>query len=222
MKAGTSIGAEVDRHAALHGGAGLAQLVLQVGVADVPAEHRARQVGVVAVPVQQVEGRRGLALQVALDDVRPDQVVRPQRGEHLRQLAALEQAALADRRLARLDPLLADQQADLAGVAEVQHRGQQRHAGRRLLAAGREHRERAGQQRAADAEAERVDLVAPADRPRDVDRPQHALLEVVVPGQLVLLGAGVAPGHQEHRVALRRPRARRTSSPAAGRGCSTC
>ena len=31
---------------------------------------------------------------------------------------------------------------------------------------------------------------------------EHAVLEVVVPGQRALLGARVAPGHQEHRVAL--------------------
>src|ERR1700734_415063 len=100
--------AEIDRLAALHGAAGLAQLVRQVGVAEVPAEHRSRQIGVVAVPVQQIESGRSLALQVALDDVWPDQVVRAQGGEHLRQLAPLEQATLSNRPFARGAALFAD------------------------------------------------------------------------------------------------------------------
>ena len=174
MKDGTSTRPRSTGVAELRGGARLPQLVLQVGVADVPAEHRPRQVGVVAVPVQQVEGRRRLALQVTLDDVRPDQVVRPQRGEDLGQLAALEQAALPDRRLPLGDAVLADQQADLAGVGEVEHGGQQRHARGLLLAAGGQDRQRAGQQGAADAEPERVHLVGAGDLQRDVDRLEHA------------------------------------------------
>ena len=132
--------AEVDLLAELGGAARLADLVLQVAVAQVPAEHRAGQVGVVAVPVQQVERGRGLALEVALDDVGPDEVVGPQGGEHLRQLAAFEQPALADRRLPRGQHLRGDEQAELTGLAEVEHGRQQRHAGGRLLAARGQHR----------------------------------------------------------------------------------
>src|SRR5688572_155089 len=47
---------EIDRHAAVDERARLAQPVLEIGVTQVVAVHRSRQVGAVRVPVQQIEG----------------------------------------------------------------------------------------------------------------------------------------------------------------------
>ena len=95
--------AEVDRHAAVRERARLAQLVLEIRVAQVVAVHRPGQVGAVGVPVEQVERRRRLAEQVVVDHVRPDEVVGAQAGEDEREVLARQDAALADRRLARRD-----------------------------------------------------------------------------------------------------------------------
>src|SRR5215212_10559329 len=55
--------------------AGLDEIVLEVGVAEVEAVGVAGHAGAVGVPVEEVEGWRFLAQQVVVDDVRPDQVV---------------------------------------------------------------------------------------------------------------------------------------------------
>src|SRR5215470_8042128 len=62
---------QVDRQPALRGLAGLLDLVIEIGVARIPAIHRTRQADAVGIPVQEVEclGRR--ALQVAVDDIAP-------------------------------------------------------------------------------------------------------------------------------------------------------
>ena len=122
--------AEVQLLAAHRQLARLFQLVLQVGVPQVPAVHRARQVGGVAVPVEQVEGRRLLALEVVADHVVPDQVVRPQEAEGRGQLATGQQLRAtgrlgAERGLAHAHQSLIDKDVEHAVVAEVDQRGQQ-------------------------------------------------------------------------------------------------
>ena len=105
-----------------------AQVVLQVRIADVPAKHRTGQIGAVRVPEQQIERRRRLALEVAVDDVLPHQIVGAERRERERKLLTLHDAALADRGFARGHALLRHQRSDFAGIREVEHRGQQGHA----------------------------------------------------------------------------------------------
>ena len=76
-----------------------------------------------------------------------------------------------------------------------------------MLAAGAStaralHRERGREDRSADAEAERVDLLLAADLPDDGDRAQDGAVDVVVPGALGDLLAGVLPAHHEDAMAL--------------------
>ncbi|MNS80297.1 hypothetical protein D3C72_1139720 [compost metagenome] len=194
--------AQVDLLAAHRERAGLGQLVLVVRVAQVPGVERARQVGRVAVPVQQVEGRRRLALEVVADHVVPHQVVRAQEAEGRGQVAARQQAALAQLHLAVLHHGLVHEDVQDAGVAEVEEGGQQRDRRGRLLAARREHGQRGAQDGAAHAEAQRVDLLASADLLHRVNRLDGGVLDVVVPGGLGQRLVGVAPAHHEHAVAL--------------------
>src|SRR5580765_8678002 len=196
---------DIDLLAADRERARLLELVLEVGVAQVPAVHRSRQVGAVAVPVEQVEGRRRLALEVVADDVVPDQVVRPKEAEGRGQFLALEQAATAgalgaDRHLAHPRGRFVDEDVEDAGFGEVEERGQEREARRRPLAARLEHRERSGEDGAADAEAQGVDLLAARDLLRQADRLDRRVLDVVVPGALGDLLAGVLPADDEHPV----------------------
>ena len=123
--------------------------------------RHARRVG---VPVQQVEGQRLLALQVVVDDVGPDQVVGAQEIEDGRHLAAVEIAALAISRSIAFDLLLVEKTfrspACLKSTCEVRNVAalHPRVAGRRHVGEGR------GEQRAADAVADGVDVALAGGR----------------------------------------------------------
>ena len=179
---------------------------------QVPAIHRARQVGGVAVPVEQVKGRRLLALEVVADHVVPDQVVRPQEAEGRGQLATRQQLRAtgrlgAERGLAHAHQSLIDKDVEHAVVAEVDQRGQQGDRGSRMLPARRQHCQRRGQQGAADAKAQGVELPITAELPADLahhaQRLDHAVLDVVIPGQALAAVVGVAPADDEDPMALR-------------------
>ena len=109
--------AEVDRHAGQRDAVRLRQQVLLVHLAQVEAVHPRRHAGRIGVPVQQVERERIVAQQVVVDDERPDQVVGAQHVERRRHLAAFEIAALVHLVFERLQLLLVDEHAQLAGLA---------------------------------------------------------------------------------------------------------
>src|SRR5580765_6841704 len=117
--------AQVQRAAAQGELAWYPQIVLQVGVAQVPGVESTGQVGAVAVPVQQIEGARGLTLEVVVDHERPHQLVSAQAGEGGGKEAARHQAAVAISLLALPDVFVVDIHADLPYVAEVEHGGEQ-------------------------------------------------------------------------------------------------
>ncbi len=192
---------QIDALAAAHQFSWNPQIVFKVHVAQVPGVHRSRQIGAVAVPVQQVERRRLLPLQIVVDDVVPNEVVRAQIVEGDREITARHQAALAERSLALLHLVFVDEQVEHAGVFEVEQRRHHRHARHRRLAARVHHRECRCQDRAAHAKAERVDLLLTADLLRDVQRLDRALLEVIVPRQFRLRLMGVLPRHDENGMA---------------------
>ena len=100
------------------------------------------------------------------------------------------------------DTLLVDEHAQVARLAEVEHRGQQRQAGDRLVTARTHHGQSRREDGAAHAPAHRVELVGAADGERDLDGLHRALCEVVVPGDVAAARVGVAPRHQEHGLAL--------------------
>ena len=104
--------------------------------------------------------------------------------------------------LAQAHLVLVDEHVEHAGVLEVEQRRHQRQARHRLLAARIHHCERIRDERAADTEAERVDLLRATDLLHHMDRSDHALLEVVVPGDFRFGLVRVLPRHHEHRVAL--------------------
>ena len=100
------------------------------------------------------------------------------------------------------DLLLVDEHLQVAGMGEIDLGGEQR---RRLdaVVAGRRHvGEGDGEQRAADAVADRVDAVGAGDLQGDVDRLEDALAHVVLEALRRLPLVGVDPGDDEDRVAL--------------------
>ena len=202
--------AQVDFFAAHGELAGFDEVVFQIGVAQIPGVEGAGQVRGVAVPVQQVKRGRRFALEVVAHHVIPDQIVRPQKAESAGQFLALEQAALAHLQFAELHGRLVDEHIQHARVAKVHQRGQQRDAGHgegALAALGlgvprRQHRQRRGQQRAAHAKAQRVDLFRARDVAHLLDGGDDGLLDVVVPRFLRQRFVGVAPAHHESAVSL--------------------
>ena len=51
-------------------------LVLEIGVARIPAVHWTRQADAIGIPVQEVERIRRRAFEIVFDNVAPDQIVR--------------------------------------------------------------------------------------------------------------------------------------------------
>jgi hypothetical protein len=97
------------------------------------------------------------------------------------------------RLLARGDAGLVNEEPDLARLAEVEHGREKRQAVYLVLTARRQHRRGATEHGAADTKAERVDLIGSCDRERHIYGANDAELDVVVPGQMALLHANVAP-----------------------------
>src|SRR6476620_8070195 len=76
---------KIHRDPTLCGLAGILDIVLNIGIPRVPAVHRAGQADTVGIPIQQIESIRRCALEIAVDDVPPDQIVGAQRPERERQ-----------------------------------------------------------------------------------------------------------------------------------------
>ena len=133
--------------------------VLEIGVAGVPAIHRAWQADAVGFPVKQVESVRGGTLHVTVDDIAPYQIVGPQSPEGKSQLLARQNAAASDRRLAQRQRSAVDEQTDFTGIGEIDHRGKERHGRKLVFSAGGEYACGAAQDGATDAKPQRMNLV---------------------------------------------------------------
>ncbi len=195
--------AQVDFFATHHGLAGLDQVVFQVGVAQIPGVKRTRQVGGVAVPVQQVERGRGLPLQVVVHHIVPHQVIGAQKTEGAGQVLPLHQAAAAHLLLAVLDEGFVNENIQNSGVGEIKQGREKGGAGHRLLSARGQHRQRRAQHGAADAETQGIDALGPGNFLRHTDRLDDRVFNVVVPCFLGQRGIRVAPAHHESAVPLR-------------------
>ena len=116
----------------------------------------------------------------------------------------MHEAALADRRFARGHAFLSHERSDLAGIREIEHRGQQRHAGDGVLIPCRQYGQRRREQRATHAEAERVHLVWRGTLVLVAKQAEHGRLQVVgevdgrdrLTGRQILLAGDNAPAPQ--------------------------
>ena len=158
--------------------------------------------GGVRVPEQDVERRWLLAEQVVVDPVVPDQVVRPQPGEHLGQRPAVQVAAGAGRGLGQLRGPLVDDGAGQARVRLVKHGDHEGEGGEPvLLARVRQVRGHHRRDDAAGAGPGEHGLLAPGDPFGRVHGVQDGLT-VGVDIPLGVPGVRVAPGDHEHLQAL--------------------
>ena len=158
--------------------------------------------GGVRVPEQDVERCWLLAEQVVVDPVVPDQVVRPQPGEHLGQRPAVQVAAGAGRGLGQLRGPLVDDGAGQARVRLVKHGDHEGEGGEPvLLARVRQVRGHHRRDDAAGAGPGEHGLLAPGDPFGRVHGVQDGLT-VGVDIPLGVPGVRVAPGDHEHLQAL--------------------
>ena len=156
----------------------------------------------VLVPVQDVERGRLLAEQVVVDDVVPDEVVRPQPREHARERLAVEVAAARRFGDGGRRELAVRERRGRAGALVVERGDQQAEAGELAEPAlGGEVAEHAGADDAAGAGAVEVDDAAPVMRRDGVARLEDGGgvgVEVEVP----LLDVRVAPRDREDLLSL--------------------
>ncbi len=158
------------------------QLVVAIALPQIEEMHRHRHARRVGVPVEKVERHRVTPEQVIVDDEGPDQVVRAKHVERRRHGLAFEHAAARPHLgLHGGELLVVDEDRQIARVLEV---GLRREIGDRrdALVLLRSHvRERRRHQRAADAIADRVDLLSPRlglDRiERRIGAEAHVVLE---------------------------------------------
>jgi hypothetical protein len=90
---------------------------------------------------------------------------------------------------------------DFADVGEVGHGGEQGDAGQAVVAVASHRRGGNGQQDAAQAVTDGVDLAPRQDVGNGVDGGQRSQLAVVLHAQIAVFGARVEPGDHEHRMA---------------------
>jgi hypothetical protein len=89
-----------------------------------------------------------------------------------------------------------------AGVAEIRLGRQERKARQSVVAVARHGSRGDGEQRAAQAAAERMRLARPRDRERRLERREEALGAVIVEADVAIVRVGVLPGDHEHRESL--------------------
>ena len=133
---------------------------------------------------------------------RPHQVARVEQGKRAGHLLAVEVAFFRHQAVEKSQLALVNEQAQLAGLAEVELGGQQCQGLQSLVMAARHAGCGNAQQRAAQAIAERLNLALGNNGADGVDGRHDAGFQVVVHAQVAVAGIGVFPRHDEHRVAL--------------------
>ena len=189
--------AQVDRFAQRAQFAGLDQLVVAVQIAQILLVPLGGQIGDIAVPVQQVEGRVILPQQVIVGDVVPDQIGAAQHVEGGGQIAPVDHALL--RQVGeRIQLHVVDEDLELARLLEIHLRGEEGGGGDLVgLPLGRHHRQRGGQRGSGDAIADRVDLFHVQPLAHRVDRVDLGG-DVIVPRHVRHIGVGALPADHEH------------------------
>ena len=159
--------------------------------------------GRVGVPDQEIEGHRLFALEIIVDVVRPDQVVRPEHVEGLRHGRAFE-IAVFDHLFLDLPQLFGvDEDLEIARVGEVDLGGEEGRALDAVVADGGHVGERRREQRSADAVADRGDFTLAGRLFDAIEGGQNALAHIGFEPFVGEALVRVDPGNDEHGQALR-------------------
>ena len=192
---------QADRLAEHREGA-LGKAVLLAQPAQVLQRHLGGQVGAVAVPVEQIEGGRGLTHHVAFDRGLVDQVVRAQERERPAHEGFRQNAVVVGLPFDAVDEIIVQEHANLARIRKIGQRGEEGRGLDRLVARFLQMRQGQAQRGASDAIAHRVDLFLAGDAAHLGHRRQIAFADVIIHADIGVRRIRVDPGHHEQRKAL--------------------
>ena len=194
--------AEIDGGLLQRDAARLHQEILLIHLAQIEAVHGGGHARGIGIPVEQVEGEGLLAQQVVVDHEGPDQIIGPQHVEGRGHGAALEIALLLHARFEGFELLLVDEDAELARLGEIHQGGEEGRRGDAVDLLGRHIGQSGGEQRAAQAIADQIDLLLARgllDGVQGGERPlDHVVLEALA-GELLV---GIDPGDHEDGLAF--------------------
>lgn len=193
---------QVDRGAEQGEFVGFYQVVFEVELAEIPAVHGAGHVGVVAVPVEQIEWHRSFAEQVVVDDEVPDEVVRAEHGEGGGHAAAAEDAVALHLFFQCGELGFVGEEFEFARVGEVHEGGEEGGGGDAGVILGLHDGQRCAEHGAADAVADCVEAFFAGDGQGGVDRSIEAVGDVVFKTDVAVFWRGVLPADHEDLIAL--------------------
>ena len=134
------------------------EVIFQIGVAQIPGIHGPRQIGGIAVPVEQVKRRRCFAFEVIAHHVVPYQIVGTQKAEGRRHVFALHQTTVGKLAFAVFDKVLVYEHVQHTSVLKVNQGGEESGTGHGLFAARCQNGQGVGEDGAAHAKTQCVDL----------------------------------------------------------------
>ncbi len=169
------------------------QGVVEIKLAQVFRMHAARHSCAVGVPCHQIVRCFTLAAQVRIDGGRPQQIAGAQQREGASHLLTLEHAAAIHDRLQHVELAWADENRQLARLAEVLLRREQRDACQSLIAFGGEGGRGDREQGAADTIAHRMDLAIGHDARYRIDAGLDAEPQVVIHTKPAVAGVRILP-----------------------------
>ena len=185
-------------HLALDGVAAGGEPVLQEQPAQILRVHAVREPRLIGVPGAEIGDGIAFAEQIFAHHLRPDEVVGAQDLEGAGHLLGVEHALVPHHVLEEGDLAFVDEQHQLAGLAEIGLRREQRDGGEPVIVFARHGRRGDGEQRAADAIADSVDLLGGQDGIDGIERRHDAFSAIGVEGDVAVLRRRVPPGHHEH------------------------
>ena len=189
---------QVDRRAVHADRAGYDQQIVTIELGQIIPVPAGRQVGRVAIPVEQVEGRIIHAEQIIIDDIIPDQVAPAQQVEGRSHVAPVEKP-LGRKLFDHLHLIVIDEQGQVAGLGEIHLCGEEGGAGDLIpLPPRRQQRQRRGQRGAGHAITDRMDALHLQQVAHRVDRVDLTAQDIIVPDQILHRGVGGFPRHQKH------------------------
>ena len=180
----------------------LGEAVLGIAFLEIAPVDGTGNVGLVRVPVEQVERAGRLAQHVGVNDIAPDEIDRAQPVEgFVHVLAGHDAAMLVDQAVDIVPARTIGEHLEIAGKFEIRLRGEEGGGGDLVIAGGRHVGEGRREQRAADAITDAVDLLGAGGLQRAFDGGVDALLHIVVPVIVHRDLVGRAPGDDEDREA---------------------
>jgi hypothetical protein len=192
---------EIDAHA-VENHLALGQAVVEVAFAQVISMGGCRHPGGIGIPVQKIEGQGIASLEIVIDDIGPDQIVRPQHVEGLGHLLSFQIAAPGHLGLDALELRFIDEHPEVAGELEIHLRGKKGCGGDATVLLGGHVAQGGGKERAADAVTDGIQLLFAGCLLDGSESFEYALAHIVAEALARQSFVRVDPRQHEHGEAL--------------------